>query len=117
MSGAFIFIMTNTSTITLLYVTCSNIEEAELIASTLLEKRLIACANILSGMQSLYRWEGKVEQSTETVMIVKTTQDNASATHNAIVELHSYECPCILEIPVSGGHEPFLTWLQEQSLN
>ncbi|MBX6422484.1 divalent-cation tolerance protein CutA [Thermosulfurimonas sp. F29] len=99
------------SGVVLLYVTVSGLEEAETLGRILLEKRLCACVNIFPEMRSFYWWEGKIESSREAVLIVKTTQRLAEPAREEIVRHHSYSCPCVLIIPVSGGHGPFLEWI------
>ncbi|RUM87927.1 MAG: divalent-cation tolerance protein CutA [Thermodesulfatator sp.] len=103
------------SEVILLYVTASGPEEAEKLGRHLVEKRLAACVNIFPVMRSFYWWEGKIEGSQEAVLIVKTRRELAQAAREEIVRLHSYSCPCVLEIPVSGGHPPFLQWLREET--
>lgn len=97
------------------YMTASNREEAEHIGAALVEKRLAACVNIWQGMTSLYEWEGQVHQEQETVLIAKTAADRFQELEQAVTKLHSYDCPCIVALPVSHGHEPFLEWIREQT--
>ncbi len=95
----------------LLYVTAGSLKEAEALGKALLEKRLCACVNIFPEMRSFYWWEGQIEGAKEVVLVVKTTRALAEKAREEIVKRHSYSCPCVLEIPVSGGHKPFLEWL------
>lgn len=99
----------------LIYVTTADREEAESIAQGLLEKRLIACANILPGMTSLYWWEGVIRHSGECVLIVKTTAAHVMEVTQAITAAHSYDCPCVVAIPVEGGNAEFLAWIAQQT--
>ncbi|WP_297057220.1 divalent-cation tolerance protein CutA [Thermosulfurimonas sp.] len=99
----------------LLYVTAGSVREAEDLARGLLEKRLCACVNIFPGMRSFYWWEGRIESAEEAVLIVKTTPEKARAAREEIVKRHSYSCPCVLELPVAGGHEPFLEWIERET--
>ena len=100
--------------IQLLYVTCASVEQAQAIGQSLVKDKLAACVNILPAMQSIYEWEGTGEQANEVVMIVKTTADGAQACQEAILSRHEYDCPCILQIPVSAGHPAFLDWIKTQ---
>jgi len=95
----------------IVYVTTAKIEEARKIAGALLEERLIACGNILPQMESVYRWNGKVEHDAEVVLLLKTTESNVPAIGNRIKELHSYDLPCVVSLPISGGNSDFLSWI------
>jgi periplasmic divalent cation tolerance protein len=92
-------------------ITAPAMEEAERIAQTLVEERLAACANLLPGITSIYRWEGRVERDFEMLLIVKTTDDCLPALIRRVRELHSYEVPEILAVPVTGGSPEYLAWL------
>jgi periplasmic divalent cation tolerance protein len=98
--------------IRLLYVTTKDSTEAKALAQTLLKRRLIACANILPAMQSVYRWQDKIEEAHECVLILKTTQDQVEAATTAILERHSYETPCVLTLNVESGSKGYLDWLK-----
>ena len=87
---------------------------AAMLARTLVEERLAACVNIIDGMNSIYRWEGKIMQDTETVLIAKTVQDKVSALTERVKALHSYDCPCVVALPIRGGNELFLNWVAEE---
>jgi len=93
------------------YVTCGSDDEAHAIARALLGEGLAACANIISGMRSLYRWQGEVREDAETVLILKTQRGRFSALTARVVALHSYDVPCVVEIPLSDGHPDFLDWI------
>ena len=98
----------------LLYTTAGSAEEARRIGRRLVEDGLVACVNIFPQMNSLYLWEGRVEDDDEVVMICKTTADRAPEAMAAIRESHSYECPCVLILPVEGGNPAFLDWIAGQ---
>jgi periplasmic divalent cation tolerance protein len=93
------------------YMTASSLEEARRIARELVESRLAACVNILPGMSSIYSWEGRLEESAEVVMIAKTSKARVPALTARVKSLHSYECPCIVSLPVLTGYRPFLEWI------
>lgn len=95
----------------LVYTTFPNIETAETAAGALLEARLIACANILPAMISLYRWKGRTERAEEVVMLLKTTAQQAPAVVDMVQKAHPYEVPAILVLPIEGGAEAFLSWI------
>jgi len=93
------------------YTTWPTTVEAEAAGRALVERRLAACANILPGMISHYRWEGKVERAEEVVMIVKTRASLASAVSDAVKDLHSYDTPAILVIPLESVEKSYFAWL------
>ena len=93
------------------YTTWPTTVEAEAAGRTLVERRLAACVNILPGMISLYRWEDKVERAEEAVMIIKTRATLAVAVSDAVKELHSYDTPAILVLPMDSVEKNYLGWL------
>ncbi|MEM6781397.1 MAG: divalent-cation tolerance protein CutA [Pseudomonadota bacterium] len=97
----------------LIYMTASPREVDDLCAA-LLERKLIACANIMAPHKAIYRWEGRVESENECAVILKTTQEKFAELEKAVVELHSYDTPCLLQIDITDAHEPFLKWIGEQ---
>lgn len=101
-------------TINLVYMTTASREEAEAIGRELVGANLAACVNIITSMDSIYRWQGEVQMDREVVMIAKTTADKFAKLAEKVKSLHSYECPCILEMPVTGGHQPFLDWIASE---
>jgi periplasmic divalent cation tolerance protein len=92
--------------------TCPEGAPAARLAETLVEERLAACVNRLAGVVSNFRWEGRVQQDTETLLIIKTTRAGLGALTARIRELHPYELPEVLAVPVVGGHGPYLEWLE-----
>ena len=99
----------------LLYITTASRDEAMAIGRTLVEGNLAACANVLPGKTSVYRWHGAIEQSDETVLLLKTRADLVDQATRRVVALHSYECPCVVSLPVESGNPPFLQWVSEQT--
>ncbi len=95
----------------LLYVTCGSGEEAKAIARTLVNDRLVACANILGPMTAVYRWEGAVAEDEEVAMILKTRRDMTVHVTERIKALHSYDLPCVVSLPIQGGNQDFLAWI------
>lgn len=96
-------------------MTAGSLDEARQIASALVAERLAACANLLPGMESVYRWQGKVESETEIVIIAKTRESLFEQLRARIVELHSYDCPCIVALPITDGHPEFLSWIRQNT--
>jgi periplasmic divalent cation tolerance protein len=88
---------------------------AEHIALTLLEERLVACVNVLPGVRSLYRWQGKVEDDRELLLLMKTQADRYRALEARVRELHPYEVCEVLALDVADGSSPYLAWLLAQT--
>ncbi|GAB4139563.1 MAG: divalent-cation tolerance protein CutA [Planctomycetota bacterium] len=86
---------------------------ADEIARALVDERLAACVTALGPARSIYRWKGAVERSEEIVLLVKTSISALEALRSRILDLHPYEVPEILEIPLEGGHQPYLDWVVE----
>jgi len=97
-----------------IYMTAGSRDEARKIGKALVVSRLAACVNILDNINSFYMWEGKVQDETEVVMIAKTTAARVPQLVDKVKSLHSYDCPCIVSIPVSGGNQDFLDWIAEE---
>jgi periplasmic divalent cation tolerance protein len=98
----------------LLLSTCETAEQAEHIATALVEERLAACVSIIPGLTSVYRWHGVVERATEQLLLIKTTEEQRVALEQRLGEIHSYETPEILEVPITGGSQKYLSWLRAQ---
>ena len=91
--------------------TAGSEEEARKIARHLVEKRLAACVNIIPQIESIYRWQGKVDSSREWLLLVKTTDERFPAVRDAIRELHSYELPECVVLNIEDGSSEYLQWL------
>jgi len=87
-------------------------EEANRIGRTLVEERLAACATLLPAIHSIYRWHDQIESSNETMLMIKTSLDQLPALENRLRELHSYQTPEFLVLPVESGSHAYLDWLQ-----
>ncbi len=98
----------------LIYVTVKDKEEARRIGAKLLEDRLIACANILDGLTSIYRWEGEVCASQEALLLAKTTEEKIPLVVDSIRAMHSYELPCIVAFPITSGLPEFMKWVADE---
>ena len=97
--------------ICLVYMTAGSEDEARYIAAELVASRLAACVNMIGGMTSVYRWEDRINEDREVVLIAKTTGDRVAAITEAVYRLHSYDCPCVVSLPVTGGNPAFLEWV------
>jgi len=89
-------------------------EKAEDLARARVERRLAACVNIAGPVRSIYRWQGKVENEQEYLLLIKTTSDHTAELKAAFTELHPYELPERVEIDVAGGSAAYLTWIADQ---
>jgi periplasmic divalent cation tolerance protein len=99
----------------IVYVTVENAAEASSIGRAVVGERLAACANILSGVSSIYWWDGGVQEAGEVVMILKTRRERLDSLMARIRELHSYECPCIVAVPIAKGNPAFLEWIGRET--
>jgi periplasmic divalent cation tolerance protein len=100
----------------LVLTTASSSQEAEKIAKALVERRLAACVNIIPQIQSVYRWEGKVERATEWLLLIKTRAEAFGQLRDAIRQLHSYEVPECIMLEITDGAEPYLRWIAENTI-
>ena len=102
---------------TLLVITnCPDEESANAIALSAVEAGLAACVNILPRVQSIYRWQGKVESATEIPLFFKSTAENYPALESKIRELHPYELPEIIALPISHGLPAYLNWVAAETI-
>ncbi len=99
----------------MIYITTNSEEEAEIIGRNLVSRKLAACVNIISNMKSIYHWEGKIESADEVVLIAKTKKALINEIIENVKTLHSYECPCIVAIPIIGGNEDFIKWIRDET--
>lgn len=97
------------------YVTAANEGEARKIGHALVEDRLAACANILPGVQSIYHWQGKITESAEAVLVLKSRSTLFPALEARIREMHSYSNPCIVSMPLAAGSQDFLDWVLHET--
>lgn len=98
------------------YVTVGSSDEADRLARALVEERLAACVNRIKAVQSIYRWQGRVEQSEEELLIIKTKKELFDRLKTRVQELHSYSVPEIIALPILEGNESYLKWLGQQLL-
>jgi periplasmic divalent cation tolerance protein len=89
--------------------------EGQAFARSLVEERLAACVNLLAPMESVYRWEGQVERETERQVIIKTSRDRLVALWERVRELHPYEVPEFLVLPIIDGNDAYLRWVGEST--
>ena len=95
--------------------TVSSDDEAVQLVKALLERRLIACGTLVPGSRSIYRWQGKVADERETLVLLKTRSARVDAMREAFAELHPYKVPELLALAVDGGLEKYLEWINEET--
>jgi periplasmic divalent cation tolerance protein len=97
----------------IVFSNCASAEEAELIARGLVEARAAACVNIVPGVRSIYRWKGAIEDTSEWLLLIKTTRDSLELVKKELRRLHSYEVPELAAVPIIDGLEAYLNWIGE----
>ena len=97
----------------LISITTSSSEEAEKIAEALVQERLAACVNIVPAITSIYRWQGEVHRDSEVLLIAKSRPELFEPLAARVRELHSYEVPEIIAVPIVAGSEAYLRWIDE----
>ena len=97
------------------YMTTGSVKEAKSIGRILVEQNLVACVNLIENMTSIYKWEEKLEESQEVIMIAKTRKTLMPKLIETVNSRHSYDCPCILELPIQGGNPDFLSWIARKT--
>lgn len=96
------------------FSTFPDADTAARIARALVDEQLAACVNVVPTVRSIYRWEGKVCDEAETLAVIKTTAERYAALAARIAELHPYQVPEVIALPLADGHPPYLAWLAEK---
>lgn len=99
----------------LIYSTAPSREVADALAASLLDKRLAACVNMIDGMRTRYRWQGRIEESVEVVLLIKTAHGQVDAIQRLLAEEHPYEVPACLVFTADGGLDSFLAWIAQET--
>jgi periplasmic divalent cation tolerance protein len=99
----------------LAYTTTSSHEEAKKIATALVNKKIVACVNIIPSIESIYWWEGKVMEDNECLLLMKTHEQKIGALLKTVPELHSYSCPELIVTPIEKGLPAYLQWLESST--
>lgn len=97
------------------YVTAKDRRQAERLAERLVDERLAACANVLGRVKSVYRWKGRVEKASEVALVFKTRRALVKRLAARVKDLHTYDCPCVVALPIAGGFPPYLAWLADET--
>jgi len=98
-------------------VTAKDMDEAHEIAKQLTENQLIACANIVKGVKSIFHWGGKVEEAEEVLMVMKTREECFSKIIKMVKSLHSYDAPEIIALPIIDGSADYLKWIEDSVID
>ena len=98
-----------------IYSTAGKMEDARKIARVLVEEKLVACVNIIPKIESIYRWKNKIEEDDECVIIAKTTEKNIDKTIQKIKEIHPYDVPDIVVLPIINGLEEYLNYVKDET--
>jgi periplasmic divalent cation tolerance protein len=99
----------------LVLTTLPNADAAAEMAKSIVEERLAACANLFPALRSIYRWQAKMEDQNEVLVLFKTRQEHFDRLRSRILELHPYEVPEVLAIPVEQAYQPYLEWLARET--
>ena len=97
--------------INFVYITAGSLDEARAIGQALVTGHLAACVNIIDNMRSLYIWQGQMQEDQEVILIAKTTRARVAELITRVKSMHSYDCPCIVSLPVQTGSSAFLDWI------
>jgi periplasmic divalent cation tolerance protein len=108
-------IVEDVTDVVLILTTVPAAARAEAMARSLVDERLAACVNVLGPMTSFYRWQGSIEQEEERQVVIKTTRDRVAAVQRRLVDLHAYEVPEFLVLPVSDGSTGYLDWVRKET--
>lgn len=96
-------------------VTAPNADKAAEIGRTVVAEGLAACANLVPGVRSIYRWEGKLQDAQEILLVIKTRRELFEALRDRVVQLHPYEVPEVIELELTRGHAPYLEWIVQNT--
>jgi len=100
----------------LIYITAKNHSEAKRISTLLIRERFVACVNIIKSVNSIYRWKNKIIDTKESIIIAKTDKKMVPKLIKKIKFIHSYDCPCIVTVPIVGGNNDFLKWVESETV-
>lgn len=101
--------------VVVLYCTVPNLEVGSSVARVLVQEGLVACVNLIPGLQSIYRWKGEICEDSEVMLMMKTVRSRTEEIAKRVKSLHPYETPELVALPVRGGLEGYLAWVREQA--
>ena len=103
--------MKTTAAFSIILITAPDLKTARALAQAAITARLIACANLIPKVESLYRWQGKIESSSEVLLLLKARKSRLKALEQLVVKMHPYDTPEFLALPINAGSAKYLTWL------
>ena len=109
--------MKEKSPVRVVLVTVGDQDEGRILARRLVQERLVACGNVIPGLTSVYRWNGEIQEETEALVMLKTTEDLVDVLRKRVLELHPYDVPEFLSLPVLEGYDPYLRWVAGEVKN
>ena len=98
-----------------LYVTIPNKEEGIRIGHILVKANLVACANVMDNVTSIFSWQGQTQEESEAILFAKTERSLVDDATHTIIENHSYDCPCVVALPIIGGNPGFIEWIKSET--
>ncbi|MFQ5640221.1 MAG: divalent-cation tolerance protein CutA [bacterium] len=98
------------------FVTCGSEEEAKKISRELLDAQLIACANVVPSVLSIFRWQGKIDEESEVLIVIKSVKTNLAQIVTKVKAMHSYDVPEIIAMPIIGGSDDYLRWVDNETM-
>lgn len=99
----------------MVYITAKDKEEAERLGNILIEAKLAACINIIEKIESMFFWQDKIQQEAETVLLAKTRVALVGQLTEKVKQSHSYDCPCVVALPIIDGNPEFIDWIGEET--
>jgi len=99
----------------LIYITAGDMDEARSIGKALVSDRLAACVNIIDNINSMYWWQGEIQDDMEVIIIAKTKESLVPELIEKVKSMHSYDCPCVVSLPIVDGNKGFLEWVAEET--
>ena len=99
----------------IIFNTCPDEDSAQMVANRLVMENLAACVNIVPGLTSIYKWDGEIQQGTELLLMIKTRDDLLNQAMERIAELHPYELPEIISVPIDNGLQAYLDWIDNST--
>ena len=101
----------------IILTTVSAVKEGESIANILVEKQLASCVNIIPNISSVYRWEGQIQSESEVLLLIKTTKDLEAEVYREVQNVHSYDTPELITLPITNGSDAYLDWMTNSVRN
>jgi len=101
--------------INFIYITAGDMDEARAIGKALVSDRLAACVNIIDNINSMYWWQGEIQDDMEVIIIAKTKESLVPELIEKVKSMHSYDCPCVVSLPIVDGNKAFLEWVAEET--